>query len=67
MDSVYLWEQRENSFILPAECRNEERCEAAAVLAVFSQGESRKLLGAVPNLRRRLSAVDLDRVQALVR
>ena len=41
--------------------------EAAAVLAVFSQGESPKLLGAVPNLRRRLCAIDLDRVQALVR
>ena len=41
--------------------------EAAAVLAVFSLGESRKLLGAVLNLRRRLCAIDLDRVQALVR
>ena len=25
MDSVYLWEQWENAFILPAACRNKER------------------------------------------
>lgn len=49
MDSAYLWEQREDAFLLHAECRSKERREAAAVLAVFSPGESRKLLGAVLN------------------
>lgn len=49
MDSAYLWEQREDAFLLHAECRSKERREAAAVLALFSPGESRKLFGSVLN------------------